>query len=135
MNIFLDDDRNLDDMTYMPFANIYFENEFSIVRNVEDFKKLLDSTKEKINWVSFDHDLEPNHYNNLYQIAGKKGTGGEALEYFLNWVKMNNIQYNIKLNFHTMNWYGLKYMLNLFHKYDLKNVDLYEMTPSGYLAR
>ena len=25
MNIFLDDDRNLDDMTYMPFANIYFE--------------------------------------------------------------------------------------------------------------
>lgn len=135
MNIFLDDDRNLDDMTYMYHANIYFENKFEIVKNVEEFKKLLDNTKEKINWISFDHDLEPNHYENLHQIAGKKGTGGEALQYFLNWVKVNNIEYDIKINFHTMNYHGLRFMVNFLDKENLKNVHLYEITPSRYLAR
>jgi len=137
MNIFLDDVRLPTDMGYMNNAAIYFQNEFKVVKNVDEFKKALDSSKEIIEIISFDHDLNPNHYNNLFASIGRYGTGGEALQYFINWVKLFNIDYEIKIMFHTMNFHGLMFMEVLFDKQKsmLPNIKLIQKTPSRYLAR
>lgn len=138
MNIFLDDVRNLDDMTYMNNASIYFQNKFEVVRNVAEFKNVLDNSKEMIEIISFDHDLLPNHYGNLKETANNPiGTGQEALLYFINWINRNSIKYEIKIMIHTMNYHGLQAMVNLLSRNSLKknNINLIQRTPSIYLAR
>jgi hypothetical protein len=51
MNIYLDDKR----MPIMSFKD--FTIDFTIVRNFDDFCKMVDENLDKIEFVSFDHDL------------------------------------------------------------------------------
>ena len=137
MNIFLDDVRNVEEMGYMDNAAIYFQNEFKVVRNNREFVKLLDSATEKIEIISFDHDLCPAHYIDLEEAAKNPfGTGQEAFYHFINWITRKGIKYNIKIIFHTMNYHGLEAMVALFkRKTWLTNVELIHTTPIRYLAR
>lgn len=142
MNIFLDDVRVLTDMSYMNKANIYFQNKFEVVRNVDEFKKILDNSNEKIEIISFDHDLLNNHYGDLAKSAKSRfGNGQEALYYLVDWVNRNNIKYKINILFHTMNYHGLKEMIGIFNEqildsqFDDRNINLIDTTPERYLVR
>lgn len=69
-------------------------------------------------------------------MADKKGTGYEALEYFFDWVKMNNITYKIQIMFHTMSFYGLRNMITFYNEnIERANIQLFQTTPIKYTGR
>jgi hypothetical protein len=78
MNIFLDDVRNPSDCaSYMHkrigLANsIYINESWVVVRNFEDFQKVVEENLGKISTISFDHDLADSHYDpSMYESYEK----------------------------------------------------------------
>ena len=62
-NLFLDDIRNPKDCCqYMPNPKFYFDNEFVIVRNYDEFVKFIKKNGLP-DVISFDHDLADEHYS------------------------------------------------------------------------
>ena len=62
-NLFLDDVRNPKDCCqYMPDAKFYFDSEFVIVRNYDEFVNFIRKNGLP-NIISFDHDLADEHYS------------------------------------------------------------------------
>lgn len=57
MNIFLDDERNPGQVTWVEMPSVFW----TIVRSYDEFCKLLE-TEDQIDFVSFDHDLADVHY-------------------------------------------------------------------------
>ncbi len=73
LKLFLDDDRNPKEcLSYMytrigKLNPIYYEGGWLIVKNYPEFVKAIDTFKEFITHVSFDHDLADGHYHKNMQ--------------------------------------------------------------------
>lgn len=65
MYIFLDDVRQPEDVTWVKLPKV----EWTIVRNYDEFVKLLESLKQPPLMISFDHDLADEHYKNMKGTA------------------------------------------------------------------
>lgn len=111
MNIFLDDIRN-PTKSYMGYMSFDYDSKsWQIVRNFLEFKSLIDMNN-KINIISFDHDLIPSHYQHIkdYSIydSDNSKTGWHCLKYFLNNYKFNFNEVNVIL--HSMSGQGVEAM-------------------------
>ena len=101
---------------------LYLE-EWVIVRNFDEFKEMVNKNIGNISHVSFDHDLEPEHYSEkMYSsmeeyyadIHGKGSTGLDCAKYM---IKTYQEAYNEELPIiivHSMNPVGTKAIQDVF---------------------
>lgn len=75
INIFLDDERDPSYVEKILGGN--YPNDWKIIRNYFDFVKFVDENFEKINLVSFDHDIQS------FDKNGKEYTGKDAADYLV----------------------------------------------------
>jgi len=92
MNIFLDDIRNPKDAIGLVddrLNRFYWESEWQVVRNYEEFVDFI--TKNGIpDFISFDHDLADQHYNNDNDYSGyTEKTGYEAAKWLVDYCLEN----------------------------------------------
>lgn len=113
IKIFLDDERNINDVTWMSLAD---PDDYKIARNFKEFKALVDEAIEDyyIPEVSFDHDLADFHDSvepDLERFAIKSNgkfefTGFSCLKYLIDKILENGMHdktFNIFHTFHTQN--------------------------------
>lgn len=129
MKIFLDDVRQpgvcLHHMYYTmgDDAAIYNDEDWQIVRNYDEFTKLVKDNIGKIDLISFDHDLAPEHYhpsmmdesadeyNKLYH-SFKHKTGYDAALWLIDVYNENKLELP-EVIVHSMNPVGRKNIENL----------------------
>jgi hypothetical protein len=120
MNIFLDDERLPKDVKWIELPLV----EWTISRNYYDFVKLVQNEWPKI--ISFDHDLGPKSYNELFKnnmqsfnydnLNGEK-TGYDCLRFLIGKaVELNRVLPEIYI--HTMNPIGRDNMMALIANYN-----------------
>jgi len=114
MKIFLDDYRiPLDAWMYMKEKQ-YQDRDWVIVKNYDEFVRLLNMTKpENIERISFDHDLAPEHYAPKEHWINYDAweatqdfefkTGLDCCDYFIEYMKKNNIKTLPKYSCHSKN--------------------------------
>lgn len=120
-HLFLDDERNPKDCcNYMPNKRYYWETEFIVVRNYEDFVSTIKEQFKKGNLpecVSFDHDLADEHYSigvsnkedweDYHFYSDREKTGYDCAKYLTEFCAENNLplpEYYV----HSMNTIGRK---------------------------
>ena len=79
MHIFLDDERKPGDVTWVTLPSA----EWTIVRNYDEFVKLLDSLDEAPEFIAFDHDLADAHYKGDFSNPFEK-TGMDCAKALFN---------------------------------------------------
>ena len=95
--LFLDDERNPQDVTWMPHSD-YHDVEWTVVRNFQEFKQQI---LEEWDVISFDHDLQD--FSN-----GREYTGYDCLKILPdNYGKYDDCP---MIEFHTMNPIGRERM-------------------------
>lgn len=144
INVFLDDCRRPADISYMPSNYIYFVESFTQTSNFIEFRDLIDSILEaglsqNINILSFDHDLHLSHYTDHFKpdysvMTEDCYTGYHCLEYYLNAMREHGLKpKDGSINIHTMNGYGMKNMIDLLDREDMRSA-LNRTTPDKYLC-
>lgn len=118
--ILLDDERNPEDVTWMPAFRRSDEINWIIVRNYAQFTTLVKSLSreqlEQYQW-SFDHDLQD-------FVNGREYTGKHCLQYLLDVCTHKGITYPT-VYWHTQNPVGRENMSGLYNAY----VDYRESQP------
>lgn len=124
MYLFLDDERVPSGVTWDP--EFPLGKQWFIVRDIDQFKKVIDWNLENIEHIAFDHDLGPNHYPRSVTDMGDHSdgrTGMDCAKYLVD----QCIERNIKIpNFsvHSMNPAGrenIRSLLNGFRRHQLKH--------------
>lgn len=129
MKLFLDDIRNPKEcVSYMhsrigPENPIYLE-EWTIVRNYNEFVEVIKENIGNITHISFDHDLAFEHYDGLMyddkdsydQLYDtfKEKTGYDCAKFLKEYYKENNIPLPDKMYVHSMNLVGSLNIINVF---------------------
>lgn len=101
IGIFLDDERNVEDVTWMQYDK---DIDWVVVRRVSDFMFAIMHMGEEDFIISFDHDLQDFHF-----YTGKEQTGYDALRWYINYCFESGIVVK-KCFFHTQNPIGKKNM-------------------------
>lgn len=130
MKVFLDDIRNPQDAgKYMhsrigKLNPIYFEGDWYIVRNYEQFTEVIRKYSRDITHVSFDHDLADVHYHESmdnkeayeeYLKDIKEKTGYECAVFLKEYYKVHLNNKDLPIMFvHSMNPVGTERIINLF---------------------
>ncbi len=117
--LFLDDIRN----PYCVFKDTIdpdfeYNNSWDIVRNYDDFVKIIESRGLPEELVSFDHDLSQDHYKQenqegdieYFELSDK--TGYHAAEWLIEFCKKNEFKFP-KYKVHSQNPQGKKNIINL----------------------
>ncbi len=89
INIFLDDIRDTNMVGYMD-NSIYEELDWTIVRNFDEFKSLIENVEfDKIAHISLDHDLA-----DFIEVGGEKveRTGKTCAEFLVNYCMDNDLK-------------------------------------------
>ena len=95
--IFLDDERNLEDVTWIKYPEFY---SVITVRNFHEFKYVIQYVKDWNNtYFSFDHDLQD------FNDDGSENTGYDCLKWLCDYIMNNDIK-NLNVIVHTKNPVG-----------------------------
>lgn len=112
LNIFLDDERIPGDVVWVTLPNVMW----SVVRNFEQFKSVIDELDKAPDFISFDHDLADEHYTAMLLESvnstrfvgyGTEKTGYECAKYLVE-VAMNKGWQMPGYAVHSMNAIGAK---------------------------
>ena len=91
-NLFLDDVRNPKDCCqYMPDAKFYFNSEFVIVRNYDEFVNFIRKNGLP-NIISFDHDLADEHYSSDMHASTEVYNKQEVKISLCIWITIENFK-------------------------------------------
>jgi len=97
--LFLDDVRNPIDCVTYKYESVYFENDWDIVRNYDEFVKYI-TENGMPDLISFDHDLADEHYdpsmydgtyNEKYETFKEK-TGYDCAKWLVDHLMDNNLK-------------------------------------------
>lgn len=129
INIFLDDIRHPKDAVSYTGDNKYWNLQWGVPRNYEQFVNLVTliiSDGNKIDLISFDHDLAPEHYapsdryndyeNWLAETGTVEKTGYDCAKWLLEFYQERNLELP-EIKCHSMNVIGKQNILNLFSDY------------------
>lgn len=95
--IFLDDERNLEDVTWIKYPEFHSS---ITVRNFHEFKYVIPYVKDWNNtYFSFDHDLQD------FNDDGSENTGYDCLKWLCDYIMDNDIK-NLNVIVHTKNPVG-----------------------------
>lgn len=109
MNIFLDDIRNpVDTFNYTKDSD-YLKLKWTIVRNYDEFVKVVTENKNDINTISFDHDLADEHYINSNPGSYTEKTGYDCLKWLCYYIMGENLDIPL-IKIHTWNPTGFDNM-------------------------
>lgn len=129
--IFLDDERNIQDVSWVNYAQFGFSNDTQLIvcRNFQEFKHVVDNQSKLSDcFISFDHDLQDFHplnniksgdVENIYGIVNKYGanpndlelTGYSCLRYLGNLLLQEQLDYDVnQILIHTQNSIAKKQM-------------------------
>lgn len=122
-NLFLDDFRTPKDcLIYMPEIQYYTPDiEYFIAKDYISFIEILVNEYTKNNkipkFISFDHDLKPNHYaiQSYDGLDQTNFTGLQALTFYLNFLSSYELPVPKYLGMHTMNKWGLINMVKCYN--------------------
>jgi len=123
MKLFLDDERSPADVyNYSRSDQIYLE-EWTIVRNYDEFVSVIQNHFDEITVISYDHDLADEHYNyanadteticNFYESDHKEKTGFECAQWLIDFLLDNDKELPRTL-IHTRNICGGQNICGLF---------------------
>lgn len=129
MKLFLDDMREPEDcIAYMSyrlgtFCSIYKED-WTVVRNYDEFIKAIQDNWREITHISYDHDLAEGHYHKNMQEGvlnyesndfedNQNKTGYHAAKYMKDFYDNREIEYPVMF-VHSMNPVGTQNIINLF---------------------
>lgn len=122
-NLFLDDTRSPIDVYRYTFKYIYVENEWTIVRNYDEFVKVIE-TNGVPDIISFDHDLADEHYGthdhltqDEYDLYTEK-TGYHCAKWLINYCIDKGLDLPKTILIHTMNAVGARNIASLFNTYE-----------------
>ncbi len=131
--LFLDDVRQPKDCcNYMPNKQFYWDNEFVIVRNYDEFAKVVTERYEDGEFpevVSFDHDLADEHYRpSMYNPDGhysnyyhdgtfKEKTGYECASWLITFCQDKGVRLP-RYIVHSMNPVGGENIMKLLENFD-----------------
>lgn len=121
INLFLDDFRYPDICLMYMYpkigveARMYVEEDWTIVRNYNEFKEAILKHAGNIEKVSFDHDLADEHYNqnSWGSTTYKEKTGFDCAKLLLEHYQSKNLKLP-KIYVHSMNPVGTENIKNLF---------------------
>lgn len=133
MNIFLDDDRNPQEVKWVELPPV----SWTTARNYNEFVRAISSTDEQLRRVSFDHDLCREHYVEYHDMhdmslirerrfryeAMKEKTGYHALRWLLDRCAERKLVRPL-MWFHTWNPEGKVNMEGLVTAFDVAHPDL-----------
>ena len=134
-NLFLDDVRNPKDCCqYMPDTKFYFDSEFVIVRNYDEFVNFIRKNGLP-NIISFDHDLADEHYRLEFEewsytperMDMGERTGYDCAKWLVEYCMDNNLKM-CQFTVHSANPAGAQNILGLLNNFR-KNCD---QEPNGY---
>jgi len=123
MKVFLDDVR----MSYEPVTwmhqrigkeNTIYLEEWEIVRNYDEFIKIIKDNYNDITHVSFDHDLADIHYDPLTWVEGfeyKEKTGYDCAKWMKSFYEEKKLKLPV-IYIHSMNVVGTENIKKLFMK-------------------
>ena len=106
-SIFLDDFRSpKDTASYMPtsMAKLYRDTSWFIVRNFKEFVECVMEHGPDIGMVSFDHDLDPDHYDNKSHDNGN--TGYDCAKWLIHYLSSCDYDMPNLFLIHSMNLSG-----------------------------
>jgi len=104
IGIFLDDERNPEDVTWIQYPEGI---EWYVVRRMNDFLFCIYNMENTDYVVSFDHDLQD------YNLAGKENTGHDCLKSLVDYC-MDKGYMLPECFFHTQNLVGKKNMVSYY---------------------
>lgn len=84
INIFLDDYRDPEYFRSIPF----YKREWTVVRNYDEFVKLVEQNVNNIGAISFDHDLSEEHYQQFSEgVRPENVTGAKTGYDCVRWIE------------------------------------------------
>lgn len=104
MFVFLDDERNPQDVTWCPDMPDPAVVRYTVVRSYDEFVSLLEANEALPDHISFDHDL------------GETATGYDAAKWLVNFCE-NNSRVLPPFSCHTKNPVGRQNIESLLYKY------------------
>jgi hypothetical protein len=122
MKLFLDDERQPKDVIKYYDNDIYWDNDWILVKNYSEFVDYISNHKMP-EIISFDHDLSQEHYkyasaDNIPYSEFKTETGYHCLLYLI--LFCNNKQVKLpEILIHTMSITGYNNLKNLIETYKL----------------
>lgn len=96
-NLFLDDQRTPNEVTWVDYGDV---TDWVIVRSYEDFISVVRSRGAPSN-VSFDHDLEPQHYPPVCDYSTP--TGKDCARFLLDYCYEKNVTPKGRIFIHSLN--------------------------------
>lgn len=120
--LILDDDYRRTPQIIASYTNndIYMKYSWDYVRNYDEFVKYIE-TNGIPDVVSFDHDLDFEHYSKQSNIPYdklKEKTGFHCAKWMLNYCLDNNLEIPKEIYIHTMNIVGALNIKSLFTTYN-----------------
>lgn len=95
---------------------IYLEDDWTVVRDYDEFVKALTENYKEITHISFDHDLADAHYDPstwTQSFVYKEKTGYDCAVFTKSFYEENNLQFPVMF-VHSMNPVGTEKIINLF---------------------
>lgn len=119
-NLFLDDFRYPKDCFDYTWNPIYNKEKWIIVRNYNDFIYIIE-TFEMPNIISFDHDLDEEHYIQQTNIDYNKfteKTGYDCAKWLIDYIINNELKPPKQVLIHSMNLIGNENIRKLFENFN-----------------
>jgi NAD+-processing family protein with receiver domain len=119
MKVFLDDYRQPCDCTSYMYQRIGKENpiyleEWKVVKDYDEFVKVVKENADNITHISFDHDLADEHYHRGEPERGyEEKTGYDCAVWLKNYYKEIDTDLPV-MYVHSMNPVGCKNIINVF---------------------